>query len=162
MALVVTMATAACFIGGALFGYFVLCTPALAYMLSFAEQIGNMQIEPTIMMNEVVGFMLAMLLGCGAAFELPVVLAVLGWIGLITARSLWRFNRYALILSAVVGGVLTPSPDVLSQVLMAGPLFGLYQVSILIVWAIERGRRKKLEALERETGAELVPSNPND
>jgi sec-independent protein translocase protein TatC len=162
MALVVTLASAGCFIGGALFGFFVLCTPALAYMLSFAEQIGGFRIEPTIMMNEVVGFMLAMLLGCGAAFELPVVLAVLGWIGLITARSLWRFNRYALILSAVVGGVLTPSPDVLSQVLMAGPLFGLYNVSILIVWAIERGRRKKLEALEKETGAELVPSNPND
>ena len=161
MALVVTLATAGCFMGGALFGFFVLCTPALAYMLSFAEQIGGFRIEPTIMMNEVVGFMLGMLLGCGAAFELPVVLAVLGWIGLVTARSLWKFNKYALVLSAVVGGVLTPSPDVLSQVLMAGPLFGLYNLSILLVWAIERARRKKLEALEKETGADLVPNNPS-
>ncbi|MEA2696355.1 MAG: sec-independent protein translocase protein TatC [Myxococcales bacterium] len=158
MGLMVTMSTAGCFIGGALFGFFVICTPALAYMLSFAEQLGGgVRIEPTIMMNEVVGFMLGMLLGCGVAFELPVVLAVLGWIGLVTARSLWKFNKYALVLSAVVGGVLTPSPDVLSQVLMAGPLFGLYNVSILLVWLIERARRKKLEALERETGAELVP-----
>jgi Sec-independent protein secretion pathway component TatC len=47
---------------------------------------------------------------------------------------------------------------VLSQVLMAGPLFGLYNVSILLVWLMERGHRKKLEALEKETGADLVPS----
>ena len=83
------------------------------------------------MMDEVVGFMLAMLLGTGVAFELPVVLAVMGWLGLVDAQGLWRFNKYALVLSTVVGGVLTPGPDVLSQVLMAGPLFGLYNVSIL-------------------------------
>jgi sec-independent protein translocase protein TatC len=53
--------------------------------------------------------------------------------------------------------VLTPSPDVLSQVLMAGPLYGLYNLSILLVWLIERGRRQKLEQLEKETGADLVP-----
>jgi sec-independent protein translocase protein TatC len=108
-------------------------------------------------MDEVVGFMLAMLLGTGVAFELPVVLAVMGWLGLIKAKGLWRFNKYALVLSAVVGGVLTPGPDVLSQVLMAGPLFGLYNVSILIVWIIERARRKKLEEMAKATGADLVP-----
>lgn len=158
MALLVTGATAMCFIAGALFGYLVLSTPALTYLLSFAESFpSGFEIKPTIMMDEVVGFMTAMLLGTGVAFELPVVLAVLGWMGLITAKGLWRFNKYALILSAVVGGVLTPGPDVLSQLLMAGPLFGLYNVSILLVWLIERARRKKLEALEKETGADLVP-----
>jgi sec-independent protein translocase protein TatC len=160
MALVVTVATAGCFVGGATFGYRVLSTPALTYMLSFAETFTGklpFKIEPTVMMDEIVGFMLAMLLGTGVAFELPVVLAVMGWLGIINARSLWRFNKYALVLSTVVGGILTPGPDVLSQVLMAGPLFALYNVSILIVWVIERGRRKKLEALAKETGADLVP-----
>ena len=160
MALLVTGATAVCFLGGAVFGYGVLSKPALTYMLSFAESFpGNLsfKIEPTVMMDEVVGFMLAMLLGTGVAFELPVVLAVLGWLGLITAKGLWRFNKYALVLSTVVGGVLTPGPDVLSQVLMAGPLFGLYNVSILIVWVIERARRKKLEEMAKATGADLVP-----
>ena len=82
------------------------------------------------MMDEMVGFMVSMLLGTGLAFELPVILGVLGWMGLMTARALWRFNRFALILSAVVGGIITPSPDVLSQLLMAGPLFGLFNLSI--------------------------------
>jgi sec-independent protein translocase protein TatC len=162
MAMVVTTATALCFIGGAVFGYSILSTPALTYMLSFAEVFPgdlHFKIEPAIMMDEVVGFMLAMLLGTGIAFELPVVLAVLGWLGLVTAKGLWRFNKYALILSTVVGGVLTPGPDVLSQVLMAGPLFGLYNVSILLVWLMERANRKRLQQLEKETGADLVPKS---
>jgi sec-independent protein translocase protein TatC len=164
LALVVTLATAGCFIGGALFGYWVLCEPALTYMLSFAEMFpGTLQfkIEPAVMMVEVVGFMIAMLLGTGVAFELPVILAVMGWLGIVTARGLWRFNKYALILSAVVGGVLTPSPDVLSQLLMAGPLYGLFNISILIVWLIERAARRRLAELARETGADLSPA-PRD
>jgi sec-independent protein translocase protein TatC len=162
MALGLTTATALCFIGGALFGYFVLCTPALTYMLSFAEQMEGFKIQPTIMMDEVVGFMTAMLLGTGVAFELPVIMAVLGWLGIVKAKQLWTFNKYALILSTVVGGVLTPGPDVLSQVLMAGPLFALYQVSILIVWLIERAARERLEKLAKETGADLVPVGDTD
>jgi sec-independent protein translocase protein TatC len=126
-------------------------------MLSFAEQMDGFQIKPVIMMDEVVGFMAAMLLGTGIAFELPVVMAVLGWLGIVKARQLWKFNRYALILAAVVGGVLTPGPDVLSQMLMAGPLFGLYNISILVVWMIEKGARERLEKLAKETGADLVP-----
>jgi sec-independent protein translocase protein TatC len=149
LVMVITAATALCFLGGAVFGYLVLCTPALSYMFSFAEKFAGFEIQPTIMMDELVGFMLAMLLGTGVAFELPIVLAVLGWIGLVSARMLWKFDKYALILSAVVGGVLTPGPDVLSQLLMAGPLFVLYNISIVIVFLIERARKKKMDALER-------------
>ena len=162
MAMAVTLATAVCFIGGALFGYTLISKPALTFLFGLAESFtGSLPytIEPMVKMDELSGFMLAMLLGTGAAFELPVVLAVMGWLGLVTARGLWRFNKYALILSAVVGGVLTPGPDVLSQVLMAGPLFGLFNISIVLVWLIERTRRKKLEALAKETGADLIPSD---
>ena len=83
----------------------------------------------------------------------------MGWMGLVKAKSLWKFNKYALILSFLVGGVLTPGPDVLSQVLMATPLFALFNVSILVVWLIERGARKRLEQLAKETGADLVPTD---
>jgi sec-independent protein translocase protein TatC len=161
MALTVTMATAFCFVGGAVFGYVLISKPALTFLFSLSEAFTGplpFKIEPMVRMEDMVGFMMAMLLGTGVAFELPVVLAVLGWLGLVTARGLWKFNKYALILSAVVGGVLTPGPDVLSQLLMAGPLFGLFNISILVVWFIERARRKKLAALSKDTGADLVPS----
>lgn len=162
MALLVTCATAACFVGGAVFGYGILCKPALTYMLSFAEIFPgqlHFKIEPAVMMDEVVGFMLAMMIGTGVAFELPVLLSVMGWLGLVKAKALWKFNKFALILSFLVGGVLTPGPDVLSQVLMAAPLFLLFNVSILVVWMIERAARKRLEALAKETGADLVPTD---
>jgi sec-independent protein translocase protein TatC len=162
MALTITVSSAVCFVGGALFGYFVISTPALTYMLSFAEKLNDFVIKPTISMDELVGFMSAMLLGTGVAFELPVVMGVLGWLGIVKARQLWKFNRYALILAAVVGGVLTPGPDVLSQLLMAGPLFGLYNLSIIIVWMIERAARERLEKLAKETGADLVPFDDRD
>lgn len=161
MALLVTVATAVCFIGGALFGYTLISKPALTFLFSMSETFAGplpFKIEPMVKMDEMVGFMVGMLLGTGVAFELPVVMAVLGWLGLVSARGLWRFNKYALILSAVVGGVLTPGPDVLSQLLMAGPLFGLFNLSILVVWMIERARRKKLAELAKETGADLIPS----
>lgn len=164
LVMVITVATAGCFIGGAIFGYAVLCTPALSYMFSFAEKLSGFEIQPTITMNHLVGFMLAMLLGTGIAFELPIVLAVLGWIGLVSSRQLWRFDKFALILSALVGGVLTPGPDVLSQLLMAGPLFALYNLSILIVFLIERARKKKLDDIERgdsdPPSQSLVPDRP--
>jgi len=161
LALLVTLATALCFVGGALFGYLVLCKPALTYMFSFSEVFPgdlHFKIEPSVSMNELVGFMLGMLLGTGVAFELPVILAVLGWMGIVTSKGLLKFDKYALVLSTVVGGILTPGPDILSQVLMAGPLFLLFNLSILIVWLIERTNRKRLEALAKETGADLVPS----
>jgi sec-independent protein translocase protein TatC len=162
LALLVTIATAFCFVGGALFGYALISKPALTFLFGLSEAVSGplpFKIEPFVRMEEMVGFMLSMLLGTGVAFELPVVLAVMGWMGLVTARGLWRFNKYALILSAVIGGVLTPGPDILSQLMMAGPLFGLFNLSIIIVWVIERGRRKKLEALAKETGADLMPSD---
>jgi sec-independent protein translocase protein TatC len=161
LALLVTVSTAVCFIGGALFGYVLISKPALTFLFGLSETFTGplpFKIEPMVKMDEMVGFMLAMLLGSGAAFELPVVLSVLGWMGLVSARGLWRFNKFALILSALVGGILTPGPDVLSQLLMAGPLFCLFNLSIVLVWMIERARRKKLEALAKETGADLVPS----
>ena len=161
LAMLITAATALCFIGGSIFGFKVLLTPALTYLFSFTETLPAnipVQIEATITMDHVVGFTLGMLLGTGLAFELPVVLAALGSMGIITARQLWRFNRYALILCTLAGGVLTPSPDVLSQLLMSGPLFGLYNVSIVIVWLMERANRKRLQALEKESGADLVAS----
>ena len=149
LALLVAMATGLCFSGGALFGYSLLCYPAAKYLLGFAGVFpGHLQFQlrPTVMMNEIFSFQMMLLAGCGVAFELPVVLGVLGWMGMITSKGLWRFNRFAIVLAAIVGGVLTPGPDVLSQVLMAGPLFGLYNLSILVVWLLERRRRRAAKA----------------
>jgi sec-independent protein translocase protein TatC len=151
----VTGTTALCFIGGALFGYLVLCEPAAYYMMSLlrVEDLKTpveFGIKPQLMMDEVGDFLMLMLAGCGAAFELPVVVALLGALGIVSSRALWKFNKYALVLATVLGAVLTPSTDPFTQCLLAGPLFGLYQVSIVVVWLIERGRKRKEAELEKE------------
>lgn len=154
--LIVTGATAVCFMGGATFGHLVLTRPAIAYLAGYlrsfdASLTGHaFEITPTYTLDATVGFMVMMLLGCGLAFELPVVLSALGWIGLVSARGLWKFNRFALVLAALLGGVLTPGADVVSQLLLAGPIFALYNLSIVVVKIIERGRKRKQDELESQ------------
>jgi sec-independent protein translocase protein TatC len=109
-----------------------------------------MQLDPVLMMDDVADFLMLTLAGCGAAFELPVIIAALGWLGLVSSKALWKFNKYALVLAFVLGAVLTPSTDPFTQTLLAGPLLGLYFVSIGVVWLIERGRKRKEAELEKE------------
>lgn len=151
MALLITGATAGCFAGGAIFGWAVLARSATFYLTKLLAEfsIGALHVEPNYMLGEVTDFLVLLLAGCGVAFELPVILVVLGWMGIISAKGLWKFNRYALVLSAVVGAVLTPSPDPFNQLLMAGPLYVLYNISIVLVWIIERGRKRKADALDK-------------
>jgi sec-independent protein translocase protein TatC len=67
--------------------------------------------------------------------------------GILSSRGLLKFNKYAIVLAFVVGAVLTPSTDPFTQTLLAVPIFALYNLSILIVWLIERARRKRDAAL---------------
>jgi sec-independent protein translocase protein TatC len=154
---VVTGATAFCFIGGTIFGYLVLCEPAAYYMMSLlhserSKSGVDLILKPVLMMDEVADFLMMTLAGCGAAFELPVVVAVLGALGIVTTKTLWKFNKYALVLATVLGAVLTPSTDPFTQMLLAGPLFALYEVSILVVWVIERARKRSDDELESQYG----------
>jgi sec-independent protein translocase protein TatC len=144
LAVAMTVATAACFLGGAVFGY-TLLSPA-THLFLLGEGIKAVKGHELVVINmltmeSVADFQITMLLGCGVAFELPIVLGLLGWLGLIGARGMWRFNRYALVLAAVAGAVLTPGSDVYSQLMLAGPLFVLYNVSIALVWLIEKRRK---------------------
>jgi sec-independent protein translocase protein TatC len=154
----ITGATAFCFLGGAVFGYLVLCQPAAYYMMSLLKTNIHSSVEftlrPQLMMDDVADFLMLTLAGCGVAFELPVILAALGWLGIVSAKGLWGFWKYALVLAFVLGGVLTPSTDPFTQTLLAGPLLGLYGISIIVVWLIERGRKRKEDELEKEYAAQ--------
>jgi sec-independent protein translocase protein TatC len=158
LATLVTGSTAFCFIAGAIFGYLVLCEPAAYYMMSLLKNESMrtkipISLDPVLMMDDVADFLMLTLAGCGAAFELPVIVAALGFLGLVTSKALWKFNKYALVLAFVLGAVLTPSTDPFTQTLLAGPLLALYEVSIGVVWLIERGRKRKEDDLEKEYGA---------
>ncbi len=114
-------------IGGG-FCFFYVIPLAIRFLLGFATE--NMQ--PMIMIGDYISFAGMMVLAFGLVFELPVASFILGRMGVINHKMLGKGRRYAVIGILILGSVLTP-PDVISQVLLAGPLYLLYEISILVV-----------------------------
>jgi sec-independent protein translocase protein TatC len=115
------------FVIGILFGYFVAIPFGFKFLLSYATDF----IKPMPSMKEYLSFSIKFLLVFGLVFEFPVVLLLLAKMGVIDAKTLSRQRKYAILLIFVFAAVMTP-PDIISQVLMALPLMGLYELSILL------------------------------
>ncbi len=118
-----------CFVGGALFGYFVVFPAGFKFFASFASE----YITPMMRTSEYLAFANKMLLCFGLAFELPVFAFFLAKVGILSADFLKRKRKLAIVLIFIAAAMLTPSPDVISQLLMAGPLLVLYELSVWVV-----------------------------
>ncbi len=115
------------FLAGITFGYLVM----LPFSLRFFTSLGGELVENNFSIHAYLGYVAWMLIAAGLVFQLPVVSFILTRIGLLTPPFLRHYRRYALVGILVFSAILTP-PDPLSQVLMAVPLLGLYELSILI------------------------------
>jgi sec-independent protein translocase protein TatC len=104
----------------------------------FLEEYGSIGVAPQIRIAEYLSFASRMLLAFGVMFELPVVTFFLARIGAVTHHTLIGFARYAVVAIFAVAAILTPGPDVASQLLMAGPLLVLYALSIGVAWFVAR------------------------
>jgi sec-independent protein translocase protein TatC len=104
----------------------------------FLEEYGSIGVAPQIRIAEYLSFASRMLLAFGVTFELPVVTFFLARIGVVTHHTLIGTARYAIVAIFAVAAVLTPGPDVASQLLMAGPLLVLYVLSIGVAWVVAR------------------------
>ncbi len=142
------VSSAVFFTGGALFCYHMVLGRLFDFLLGYA----NESQTPVIMMQGYLDLTRDMMLAFGAIFELPLLIAFMSMIGIVTHRGLWKFNRWFVVIAFIVGAILTPSPDAISQIMMAGPMIALYNLSIVIAYFItkrkERGDRE-LEARER-------------
>jgi len=114
------------FIGGALFGYFVVFPWGFKFFMGFATE----TIRPLPSMKEYFGFSAKLLLAFGLVFELPLVLTFMAKLGIVSVDFLKKNRKYALLLFFAGAAILTP-PDVITQVLMALPLMVLYEISII-------------------------------
>jgi sec-independent protein translocase protein TatC len=121
---------------GISFGYFVAIPVGFKFLLGYATDF----IKPMPSMKEYLSFSIKFLLAFGLVFEFPVVLVLLAKIGVVDAKTLARQRKYAILLIFVFAAVMTP-PDLISQVLMALPLMGLYELSILFCKFF--GKKKK-------------------
>ncbi len=114
------------FIGGALFGYFLVFPFGFKFFLGFATD----TIRPLPSMKEYLAFSAKLLLAFGLVFELPLIITFLAKLGIVSVDFLKKNRKYALLLFFVFSAILTP-PDVVTQIMMALPLMVLYEISIV-------------------------------
>lgn len=114
------------FVGGALFGYFVVFPFGFKFFMGFASD----YVRPLPSMKEYLGFSAKLLFAFGIVFELPLFITFLARLGIVDVPLLKTKRKYAILLFFVFAAILTP-PDVITQIMMAGPLILLYEVSIL-------------------------------
>jgi sec-independent protein translocase protein TatC len=125
------------FVGGALFGYFVV------FPMGFKFVVAIFQGSPIVFlpkMSDYFSFATKFLLAFGVTFELPLIILVLARLGLIDYGHIKRFRKYAVILVFVVAALLTPGPDVISQLFMALPLLILYELGGLFAYFFGKQR----------------------
>ncbi len=120
--------TSLCFFAGVAFGYYVLLPSALKFFSTF----GTQTIEMNIAIDRYVSFVLALLLGSGLVFELPMISYFLTKLGLLTPAFMRHYRRHSIIVILFIAAIVTPTPDPVTQLILALPMMALYEVSILV------------------------------
>ena len=126
------------FLTGAAMAYLFVVPQALRVLFSFQSE----AISPFITYNAWFGFVLQVVLALGISFELPLVMIILSWLGVIGPGELHRFRRYAVVCAFIAGAVLSPGADLLSMLMMTVPLLFLYEVGVAGSAIVHRRRRK--------------------
>jgi len=127
---------------GSAFGYFILGPFTFNFLANFQVSALNIvQTKPTI--NDYLDNLTNLILGCGVAFEMPVLAYALTKIGLITPNFLRRSRKYAIVVILVVAAIITPSPDWYSQTIVFLPLMGLYELGVTVSARVYKEEQKK-------------------
>jgi sec-independent protein translocase protein TatC len=126
---------------GVTFGYLIVAPLAINFL-------GNYQLDPSIK-NQIdlmsyVSTLVILVLACGLMFQLPVAVYVLSKIGVLTPSFMRQYRRHAVMVILIVSAVITPSPDMISQLLVAIPVYFLYEMSVFISAYVQKQNQKAL------------------
>jgi sec-independent protein translocase protein TatC len=135
----VFFATAFFFVG-VMFCFFLLLPFAVQFLITYKTE----HLKPIIKLADYIDFTLKFMLASGAVFELPLVMIILGRMGIINPDILTKFRKYAFLIAFIIGGIVTPTPDVFNMTIMSLPIYFLYEIGILGVRFF--GRKKKPES----------------
>ncbi len=117
------------FVGGAVFCFYLVLPVGIKFLLSFQTD----KLKPWLSVKDYISFVSWMILAFGLVFQLPIVSYFMGKVGIITHKTLSKGRKYAIVIILILAAALTPSPDVFSQLMLAAPLYFLYEVSIILV-----------------------------
>ncbi len=131
------------FAGGAVFAYFVVFPFACKFFLGMGSDF-----DPVITVDQYFSLALRVILGIALVFELPTLSFFLAKIGLITARLMIKYFKYAILVIFIIAAIITPTPDMVTQSIIAVPMIGLYGLSILIAFIVGKGKDKKRKEFE--------------
>jgi sec-independent protein translocase protein TatC len=136
-ALPFVLSTTAFFLGGGAFGYYVAFPRAAAFFFDIGQGL-----TPLITVDTYLSFLTAVLLGMGLMFELPVLIFLLSWLGVVTPRFLWRQFRWAVIIIFVIAAIVTPTPDIVNQCVFAVPGVLLYLLGVGAAHLVHRDKKR--------------------
>jgi sec-independent protein translocase protein TatC len=137
-------ATVGLFLGGAWFGYrYVLPAAMVVLIQDFGKNFSHM-----ITIEDYTGFFLAIIIGLGVTFELPILIFFLSLFGIVDAKFLLKHSRYAILAIFLVAAIICPMPDPVSMCLFASPMLGLYFIGVGIAFFVHPNRRKKKAQLK--------------
>jgi sec-independent protein translocase protein TatC len=131
---------------GAAFCYYIASPPAFNFLLNeYSSE--YVKAFPTI--SEALSFFMALIFGFGLVFEFPLIIFILARIGIVTSKLLREKRKYAVVVSAMIAAILTPTTDAISMMLMFVPIIIFYELGILVAWLF--GKKRKEDDAEEET-----------
>ncbi|HEX9614631.1 MAG TPA: twin-arginine translocase subunit TatC [Bacteroidota bacterium] len=146
--------TSLCFFGGVAFSYFILLPTSLTFFSGF----GTTTIDLNIAVDHYVSFILTLLLGAGLVFELPMVSYFLTKIGFLTPEFMRQYRRHSIVVILILSALVTPTPDPMTQIMLAVPMLLLYETSIFVSkLALRRTAAEKQES-EPSVAADKEPT----
>ncbi len=126
---------------GMLFVYYIIFPLAWSFFLSFEQQtMGNLPVKLEAKVSEYLTLVINMILAFGIAFQMPILLALLAKLDIVTGENLKNKRRFAIVLIFILAAILTP-PDAISQIGLAIPMLILYELSILVCTKINKGKK---------------------
>jgi len=130
------------FLGGVALCFYVVLPIGIKFLLSAGG--GVVQSTPFVTKTSYLSFLLTFLLTFGLVFQLPIVLLILIRIGVLSPQMLAKKRRWAILSVVILAVIISPTPDLVTQLLMAGPMYLLYEISIWLGYLVARRRKKDL------------------
>jgi len=135
-----------CFIAGIVFAYFVILPTSLEFLAKF----GTSVIQNNISIDYYMSFIISLCLAAGVIFELPMVSFFLSKIGILTPEFMRKYRKHSVVIILILAALLTPSPDITSQLLLGIPLLILYEISIIISKLSQKKKNSETHVTKKE------------